>query len=161
MKLSFFPGDLHLSDSATGYVLMKQGIEVFRTHSERAAIGRFNRVRAEMEKNGAGPKTVPPAAVQPAVVLQVVPSDLAVRSNGRPAQKKKRMRKVVTPSSAPVHVVRFKAAPKAKRQAPAGNDVVASHKLQRSDVQQTLRELRAQRDSICRAIAALEGLDGA
>jgi len=81
MKLSFVPGDLHLSDSATGYILTRGGNEVFRTHSERAAIMRFNRVKGEMEKNGVGNRAVQPAAVLPTVI-----ADSAFGPNGRRPQ---------------------------------------------------------------------------
>src|SRR5437660_7400857 len=64
MKLSFLPGDLHLSQSPNGYVLMRGKMELFRTSSERAAVARFKQVRADMEANGFGPtKNTKPAGI--------------------------------------------------------------------------------------------------
>jgi hypothetical protein len=50
MKMSFFPGDLHLEKDQTGdYVVRLAGAEVLRTRSERTALGRFNALRIDME----------------------------------------------------------------------------------------------------------------
>jgi|SRR5581483_1629941 len=51
MKMSFVPGDLHLTKERTGeYVLMMAGTEILRSHSEKKAIGRFKQLRTEMEE---------------------------------------------------------------------------------------------------------------
>jgi hypothetical protein len=50
MKLSFLPGDLHLSDESNGYFVIKvQGQEQVRTRSKRAAVSKFNKLRQELE----------------------------------------------------------------------------------------------------------------
>jgi len=50
MKLSFLPGDLHLTDEERGFFVVKaHGQEVARTRSRRAAISRFNELRKELE----------------------------------------------------------------------------------------------------------------
>lgn len=50
MKLSFLPGDLHLTQTETGhYVLALQGKEILNTKSRREALDRFNSLRNEME----------------------------------------------------------------------------------------------------------------
>jgi hypothetical protein len=50
MKLSFVPGDLHLTKNSDGeYVLQMTGVEVLRTRSQRVAVSRFNKLRTEME----------------------------------------------------------------------------------------------------------------
>ena len=54
MKLSFLPGNLHLSETASGYVLTAGGTEVFRTRSERSAVVRFKQLRKEMEERYPG-----------------------------------------------------------------------------------------------------------
>lgn len=49
MKMSFLPGDLHLTEDAGQYLVSMQGQEVFRTRSRRAAIERFAGLRQQME----------------------------------------------------------------------------------------------------------------
>jgi hypothetical protein len=50
MKLSFIPGSLHLSKDSDGdYVLRISGAEIVRTRSQKVAVSRFNKLRAEME----------------------------------------------------------------------------------------------------------------
>lgn len=50
MKMSFIPGDLHLSKDEHGdYVLMLAGQQVLRTRSEKNATARFKELRTEME----------------------------------------------------------------------------------------------------------------
>lgn len=50
MKLSFLPGELHLSKTMGGdYVIKIQGEEVFTTRNEKKAIIKFNTLRKEME----------------------------------------------------------------------------------------------------------------
>lgn len=51
MKLSFLPGDLHLSKNADGcFVLTLEGREILKTKSERAALGKFHSLRMELER---------------------------------------------------------------------------------------------------------------
>jgi len=50
MRLSFLPGDLHLSKNASGFfVLTMCGRELVSTKSQRTALARFNVLRAELE----------------------------------------------------------------------------------------------------------------
>lgn len=50
MKLSFIPGDLHLTKNAQGeYVLKMAGTEILSTRSQKVAVERFNKLRADME----------------------------------------------------------------------------------------------------------------
>lgn len=50
MKLSFLPGDLHLSRNTSGlFVVTMCGRELVSTKSERAALAKFNAIRAELE----------------------------------------------------------------------------------------------------------------
>ncbi|HET9285284.1 MAG TPA: hypothetical protein VFR24_25305 [Candidatus Angelobacter sp.] len=50
MKMSFLPGDLHLtSDSNGNYVVTIAGSEVLRGRSEKKAVSRFKQLRKEME----------------------------------------------------------------------------------------------------------------
>ena len=51
MNLSFLPADLHLRKSDSGfYVVTMSGQEILSTKSQRAAVAKFNGLRAEMEK---------------------------------------------------------------------------------------------------------------
>ena len=51
MKLSFLPGDLHLTRNPNGFfVLTLEGKEILNTKSERAALGKFHSLRMELEK---------------------------------------------------------------------------------------------------------------
>lgn|SRR5208282_1943567 len=50
MKLSFLPGDLHLSKDARGFFVVTMcGRELLSTKSQRFAVARFNAIRAELE----------------------------------------------------------------------------------------------------------------
>jgi hypothetical protein len=50
MKLSFLPGDLHLTQEPDGsYILKMNGQELFRTRIEKKALGRFNKLREDLE----------------------------------------------------------------------------------------------------------------
>ncbi|HEX8174635.1 MAG TPA: hypothetical protein VF543_05910 [Pyrinomonadaceae bacterium] len=50
MKLSFFPGDLHLTKTQDGsYVITIKGEEVFNGRNEKKAIAEFNKIRKDME----------------------------------------------------------------------------------------------------------------
>lgn len=50
MKMSFVPGDLHLTKDQTGeYVLTMAGTEILRGGSEKQAVSRFKQLRKEME----------------------------------------------------------------------------------------------------------------
>jgi hypothetical protein len=50
MKLSFLPGDLHLSKNTVGlFVVTMCGQELVSTKSQRVALAKFNAIRAELE----------------------------------------------------------------------------------------------------------------
>ncbi len=50
MKLSFLPGDLHLTKENDGtYVVTEKGNELFRTRQEKKAITKFNSIRQQLE----------------------------------------------------------------------------------------------------------------
>ena len=50
MKLSFLPGDLHLTKESDGTYLVKmQGQELLRTRAEKKALAKFNKLRHELE----------------------------------------------------------------------------------------------------------------
>jgi hypothetical protein len=50
MKMSFVPGELHLSKDQRGdYVVTIAGIEILRGRSEKQAVSRFKQLRKEME----------------------------------------------------------------------------------------------------------------
>lgn len=50
MKLSFLPGDLHLTKGQDGsYVITMQGVEILRTPTEKKAMSKFNALRRELE----------------------------------------------------------------------------------------------------------------
>jgi hypothetical protein len=50
MKLSFLPGDLHLSQDASGFFVVSMcGRELLSTKSRRSAVARFNAMRVELE----------------------------------------------------------------------------------------------------------------
>jgi hypothetical protein len=49
MRLSFLPGDLHLTKERDGsYLVTMQGQEILRTRLEKKALTRFNVVRKEL-----------------------------------------------------------------------------------------------------------------
>lgn len=50
MKLSFLPGDLHLTREPDGsYLVAMQGQELLRTRLEKKALTKFNTLRKELE----------------------------------------------------------------------------------------------------------------
>jgi hypothetical protein len=50
MKLSFLPGDLHLTKEQDGtYLVAMQGQELLRTPVEKKAVTKFNALRRELE----------------------------------------------------------------------------------------------------------------
>ena len=50
MKLSFLPGDLHLTEETDGtYLVTMHGQELLRTRTQKKAIARFNAVRTDLE----------------------------------------------------------------------------------------------------------------
>ena len=50
MKLSFLPGDFHLSEEYGVFVIQVQDKEILRTRSKRTALSKFNELRRSMEQ---------------------------------------------------------------------------------------------------------------
>ena len=50
MKLSFLPGELHLSEEHGVFVIQVQGKEILRTRSKQTALSEFNELRRAMEQ---------------------------------------------------------------------------------------------------------------
>jgi hypothetical protein len=87
MNLSFLPGDLHLRRNASGfYVVTVQGKEILSTKSQRAALGRFNSLRAEMEKRL---PTREPSPEEKAELLRKAIADSLLGHNSLGGRKKK------------------------------------------------------------------------
>jgi len=154
MKLSFLPGDLHLSDSGNGYVLMMGRTEVFRTHSERAAVTRFNRLRADMEAKGVGPVPVPAAAQIPPATLK---ESIAKGNSSKPQRQNRKPLRPPAPDGRSANLPK-RSVLKASSHSP-GSSAAAFRKPDRIDTKDILAELRRQRDRIAQAIATLEALD--
>jgi hypothetical protein len=87
MKLSFLPGNLFLDSADDGYLrIALNGEEIFRTRSRKAAIARFNLVRAEMERR------FPPrelSAKQKADAFREMVKDSLVQHNSLGGRKKR------------------------------------------------------------------------
>lgn len=50
MKVSFFPGDLHIEEMADGYHVVRIGDrEVIKTRSQKAAVTQYKKIRQQME----------------------------------------------------------------------------------------------------------------
>ncbi len=87
MKLSFLPGDLHLSENPQGlFVVTMCGREVLSTKSQRAALARFNTIRGELEKNFPMRE---PTAEEKLELLQSEISNSLVGHNSLGGRKKK------------------------------------------------------------------------
>jgi len=87
MKLSFIPGDLHLTQSADGsYHVTLQAQEIIATHSKRLAVQKFNELRIEMEKRFPSRELTPE---EKAEILQMAIADTLVGHNSLGGRKKK------------------------------------------------------------------------
>ena len=149
MKLSFVPGDLRLSESVAGYVLTKGGIEVFRTRSQRAAVLRFNRMKAEMEKNGVG------TSLKNSVAIPPTPERPPSEGKTAPPRSKKRGRESIEPATGRKPAANKK--PSRQRRPPAAAKPRFPRR-ERTDIQGKLAELRDERARVSQAIDALEAL---
>jgi hypothetical protein len=87
VKLSFLPGELHLSDDKHGYFrLTLAGRELLRTRSRRIAQSTFNNLRSEMESR------FPPHALsqeEKAQIFRNIVADALVQHNSLGGRKKK------------------------------------------------------------------------
>jgi len=87
MNLSFLPGDLHLSKNAQGlFVVTMCGKEVLSTKSQRAALSKFNTLRAELEKQSPMREPTPE---EKAELLQREINDSLLGHNSLGGRKKK------------------------------------------------------------------------
>jgi hypothetical protein len=87
MKLSFLPGDLHLSKEQDGlYVVIVQGKEVLRTGQEKKALAKFNTLRRDMEAQFPARELTPE---EKRALLQKWIGDNLVSHNGDRHTKKK------------------------------------------------------------------------
>lgn len=87
MKLSFIPGDLHLTQSADRiYHVTLQAQEIIATHSKRVAVQKFNELRVEMEKRFPLRELTPE---EKAEILQMAIADTLVGHNSLGGRKKK------------------------------------------------------------------------
>jgi hypothetical protein len=162
MKLSFIPGNLHLSETASGYVLMVGGMEVFRTPSEKSAVTRFKHLRTEMEKKYPGGALSPEERAE---IPTVTPEDVPVESNSSP----KGRRKAATHGTRaiggkrPVSKLSNGQVRSRGREAIVGTEskpiTPSPAGVKPLDTIQIVVELRRERDRISQAIAALEALE--
>jgi len=87
VNISFLPGDLHLSKTATGLFVVKMaGQELLSTKSQRSALAKFNALRAALEKKF---PTQEPTAAEKAELLQREISDSLLGHNSLGGRKKK------------------------------------------------------------------------
>ncbi len=87
MRLSFLPGGLELTSGEGGYYLVSvNGMEVFRTRSQRTAVARFNELRLEMETRFPARQ---PSTEDKARAFQNMVGDWMVGHNSLGGRKKK------------------------------------------------------------------------
>ena len=87
MNLSFLPGDLHLSQNESGVFVVKMaGREILATKSRRAAMSKFNALRAELETRFPSRE---PTAAEKADLLQREIKDSLLGHNSLGGRKKK------------------------------------------------------------------------
>ena len=90
MKLSFLPGDLHLTQDRDGtYLVTMRGDEVLRTKLEKKAITRFNVLRRELEAQFPA-RELTPEEKQSALERSLMDYKLVqVRASTKPPKKDK------------------------------------------------------------------------
>jgi hypothetical protein len=90
MKLSFLPGDLHLTQERDGtYLVNMQGHEVLRTQRERTALAKFNALRRELESQFPA-RELTPEEKRSALEKYLMDYKLAeVRASTKPPKKEK------------------------------------------------------------------------
>lgn len=90
MKLTFFPGDLHLDQEPDGtYVVIMRSEILLRTHVEKKALTKFNVLRRELETQFPAHKLTPEEK-RAALDKYVMDHKLAqVRASTRPPKKEK------------------------------------------------------------------------
>lgn len=90
MRLSFLPGDLHLSKEPDGsYLVVKQGEEILRTNRSKKALARFNAIRKELESQFPA-RELTSAEKQAALSRSLMDYKLVqVRASTKPPKKEK------------------------------------------------------------------------
>ena len=90
MKLSFLPGNLHLTKEKDGtYLVTIQGEEVFRTPIEKKALAKYNSVRADLESKFPARELTPE---EKRLILENLLLDyksVQVRASTKPPKKEK------------------------------------------------------------------------
>ena len=88
MRLSFIPGDLYLSENASGsFVVTFRGEVVLETKAKKAAVTKFNTIRKELEAEFPTPELTPE---QKAELRRQAALDSMVSHNSlRPEPKRK------------------------------------------------------------------------
>lgn len=90
MKLSFLPGDLHLTKQADGtYLVIMQGQELLRTCTEKKALARFNAVRKDLETQFPARELTPEEKRSALEKLLLDYKAGQVRASTRPLKKEK------------------------------------------------------------------------
>ena len=87
MNLAFLPGELFLNQSEDGcYRVTLQGQKILCTHSQKAAVQKFNELRQEMEKRFPARELT---SEEKAQILQLAIADSLVGHNSLGGRKKK------------------------------------------------------------------------
>lgn len=87
MKLSFLPGELHLTQSEGGlYRVAIQGQEILTTRSKKMAVRKFNELRVEMEKRFPARELTPE---EKAEILNMAIGDSLVGHNSLGGRRRK------------------------------------------------------------------------
>ena len=90
MRLSFLPGDLHLTKETDGtYLVAMQGQELMRTRTEKKAIARFNAVRMNLESQFPARELTPEEKRSALENLLLDYKSGQVRASTKPAKKEK------------------------------------------------------------------------
>ncbi|HKO45407.1 MAG TPA: hypothetical protein VJU84_19185 [Pyrinomonadaceae bacterium] len=90
MKLSFLPGDLHLTKETDGtYLVAMQGQELLRTKIEKKALAKFNAVRNELESQFPARELTPEEKRSALENLLLDYKSAQVRASTKPPKKEK------------------------------------------------------------------------
>src|ERR1041385_9576510 len=90
MKLSFLPGNLHLTKEQDGsHVVTMQGQELLRTRTEKKAIAKFNAVRKDLESQFPARKLTPEEKRSALENLLLDYKSGQVRASTKPPKKEK------------------------------------------------------------------------
>ena len=90
MKLSFLPGDLHLTKETDGtYLVAMQGQALLRTKIEKKALAKFNAVRNELESQFPARELTPEEKRSALENLLLDYKSAQVRASTKPPKKEK------------------------------------------------------------------------